>query len=309
MPIYSQCEFKPGRYLEQMSVFFRFSMVCVFLLLSGQLLADPDQALEAYNLGKYTQAYKGFREAAFEGHADSQYNLAVMLYSGKGVTKDKAEAVYWFVKAAENGDQSAQYNLGVLFSSDTELPNKYPKMENGEIYFEITSEKPSSNEEKAFKWYKMAAEQGHVSAELNLGVMYHQGLGVKQDYVEAIKWYKKAADNSNTKAQLNLGILYDTGKGVEKNVVKAAEFYEKAAKKGLRDAQYNLGIIYYNGEGGIKHDYVKSYAWLALAEEQGSELAAIFKERVDRKLEEKQKIKARKLAVLYYREHLKPFLN
>jgi TPR repeat protein len=272
-------------------------------------MANPDLALEAYNLGKYAQASKGFRQAAFDGHADSQYNLAVMLYSGKGVPKDKAEAIYWFVKAAENGDQSAQYNLGVLFASDEELPDEYPKMENGEIYFEISNEQPSSNDEKAFKWYKMAAEQGHVAAQLNLGVMYHQGHGVKQDYAEAIKWYKKAADNNNSKAQLNLGILYDMGKGVEKDVVKAAEFYEKAATKGVRDAQYNLGIIYYNGEGGIGLDYVKSYAWLALAEEQGSELAMIFKEKVDRKLEKKQKIQARKLAVQYYRHHLKPYVN
>lgn len=282
-------------------------VLCV--LLGGQLMADPDLALEAYNKGQYAQAYKGFREAAMDGNADSQYNLAVMLYSGKGMPKDKAEAVYWFVKAAESGDKSAQYNLGVLFSSDEDLPDEYPKMENGEIYFEVTSEEPSSNKEKAFKWYKMAAEQGHEAAQLNLGVMYHQGLGVKQDYGEAIKWYKKAAENSNAKAQLNLGILYDMGKGVEKDVVKAAEFYEKAAKKGMRDAQYNLGILYYNGEGGIQHDYIKSYAWLALAEEQGSELATIFKEKVDRKLEQKQKVKARKLAVKYYRSHLKPYIN
>ena len=272
-------------------------------------MAGPDQALEAYNLGKYPQAYKEFRQAAMDGHADSQYNLAVMLYSGKGMPKDKAEAVYWFVKAAKSGDKSAQYNLGVLFSSDDELPDEYPKMENGGIYFEVSSEQPNSNEEKAFKWYKMAAEQGHEAAQLNLGVMYHQGVGVKQDFAEAIKWYQKAAEHSNTKAQLNLGILYDMGKGVEKDVVKASEYYEKAAKKGMRDAQYNLGIIYYNGEGGISHDYIKSYAWLALAEEQGSELATIFKEKVDRKLEKTEKVTARKLAVKYYRSHLKPFVN
>lgn len=289
--------------------YFKISIVSLLLMFSGQLFADSDQALEAYNQGKYKQAYKGFRQAAFEGHADSQYNLAVMLYAGKGITKDKAAAVYWFVKAAKNGDQSAQYNLGVLFSSDDELPDEYPAMENGEIYFEISNGNTTSNDEKAFKWYKMAAEQGHVSAQLNLGVMYHQGVGIKQDYTEAVKWYNKAANNSNSKAQLNLGILYDMGKGVEKDAIKAAAFYEKAARKGMRDAQYNLGIIYYNGEGGIELDYIKSYAWLALAEEQGSELATIFKEKVDRKLEKKQKIKARKLAVRYYRDHLKPYVE
>jgi TPR repeat protein len=35
------------------------------------------------------------------------------------------------------------------------------------------------------KWYKLAAEQGNLGAALNLGVGYHNGEGVPQDYVRA----------------------------------------------------------------------------------------------------------------------------
>jgi len=285
----------------------KYFIIVFFLSFSHVAGADPSKALEAYQQGKFPVAYTEFKKSASKGHSDSQYNLAVMLYSGKGIPRDKAEAVYWFVKAAEGGDKSAQYNLGVLYATDKELPNEYPMMEGGEIYFQLSNTPPPSNAEKAFKWYKMAAEQGHASAQLNLGVMYNQGVGVKQNYTEAAKWYQKAADNDNAKAQLNLGILYDLGRGVKKDLTRAAENYEKAAKKGMRDAQYNLGIIYYNGEEGKKPDYIKSYAWLALAKEQGSELAAIYKEKVERKLEKKDKPNARKLAIKYYRAHLKPF--
>ena len=39
-----------------------------------------------------------------------------MVYaSGDGVTKDAAEAVKWFRKAAEQGDAKAQYNLGLCY--------------------------------------------------------------------------------------------------------------------------------------------------------------------------------------------------
>lgn len=287
----------------------RIMIVWLFcVLVAPNVSADPTKALEAYQLGKYKLAYREFKKSAMKGHPDSQYNLAVMLYSGKGVQRDKAEAVYWFVKAAEAGDKSAQYNLGVMFATDKELPNEYPLMEDGEIYFQLGSEKPTSNLEKAFKWYKMAAEQDHTSAQLNLGVMYNQGMGVEQNFEEAAKWYQKAADNNNAKAQLNLGILYDLGRGVKKDLAKAAEYYEKAAKIGMRDAQYNLGIIYYNGELDGKPDYVKSYAWLALASEQGSELAQIYKKKVERKLARKDRPDARKLAIKYYRAHLKPYL-
>lgn len=287
----------------------RFFIVLISIFASGVLFADPGKAMEAYKKGNYSQAYKEFKKSAIKGHADSQYNIAVMLYSGKGIPKDKAEAVYWFIRSAEGGDQSAQYNLGVLYSSDKELPNEYPKMEDGEIYFEVSNGKAVSNKTKAVKWYKMAGEKGHVSAQLNLGVIFNQGIGVKQNYTEAAKWYEKAAEQGSSKAQLNLGILYDLGRGVKKNPVKAQDNYKKAAMKGLRDAQYNLGIMFYNGEGGIKKNYLESYAWLALAKEQGSELAAIYKDKVERKMKKKNRKKAKKLAIKYYREYLKPFLN
>jgi len=287
----------------------RTLIISLFWFMSCPLHADPGKAMEAYQNGKFKLAYKEFKKSALKGHADSQYNLAVMLYSGKGVPKDKAEAVYWFIQSAEGGDQSAQYNLGVLYSSDKELPNEYPKMENGEIYFEVSSRKPETNKAKAVKWYKMAAEKGHISAQLNLGVIFNQGIGVKKDYKEAAKWYQKAADQGNSKAQLNLGILYDLGRGVTKDAAKAQDNYKKAAMKGIRDAQYNLGIIYYNGDSGIKQNYIESYAWLALAKEQGSELAAIYKDKVERKIKGSEKKKAKKLAIAYYRKYLKPFMK
>ncbi len=292
-----------------MSISCRALSLLLVLLVTGLVHADPGKAMEAYQKGQYKVAYKEFKKAAMKGHLDSQYNLAVMLYTGKGIPRDKAEAIYWFVKAAEGGDETAQYNLGVLFSTDKDLPNEYPKMDKGEIYFEVANKGATSNKEKAFKWYKMAAEQGHVSAQLNLGVIYNQGIGVKRNYAEAARWYEKAAAKGNKKGQLNLGILYDLGRGVKKDLVKAAGFYKKAAKQGMRDAQYNLGIIYYNGEGGVKQDYAESYAWLSLATEQGSELASIYKEKVEAKLNSADKKTARSLAYRYYRAYVKPFLK
>ncbi len=40
---------------------------------------------------------------------------------------------------------------------------------------------------------RAAAEQGDASAQYNLGVMYLEGLGVKQDSVEAYAWIRTAA--------------------------------------------------------------------------------------------------------------------
>ena len=44
---------------------------------------------------------------------------------------------------------------------------------------------------------RLAAEQGNASAQNNLGVMYANGEGVPQDYVQAHKWINLAASRMN----------------------------------------------------------------------------------------------------------------
>ena len=51
-------------------------------------------------------------------------------------------------------------------------------------------------------------EQGHRSAQYNLGLMYRDGHGVDVNYKKAIEWYEKAAEQGLAKAQHNLGIMY-----------------------------------------------------------------------------------------------------
>ena len=50
---------------------------------------------------------------------------------------------------------------------------------------------------EAVRWYRLAAEQGHVSAQHNLGVMYSTGEGVPQDNIEAHMWLNLAAPRSS----------------------------------------------------------------------------------------------------------------
>ena len=59
---------------------------------------------------------------------------------------------------------------------------------------------------------------------------YEDGLAAFQrgDLATALKKYQTAAGNGNAGAQLNLGMMYDTGTGVKKNYKKAMQ---EAAKK------------------------------------------------------------------------------
>ncbi len=46
------------------------------------------------------------------------------------------------------------------------------------------------NEGEAAKWFRLAAEQGNATAQVALGLMYHEGRGVPQNDKETVKWYR-----------------------------------------------------------------------------------------------------------------------
>ena len=50
---------------------------------------------------------------------------------------------------------------------------------------------------------------GNANAQCNLGLMYHEGLGVAQDYKEAVKWWRLAAEQREEQAQINLAAMQD----------------------------------------------------------------------------------------------------
>jgi hypothetical protein len=74
----------------------------------------------------------------------------------------------------------------------------------------------------------MAAEQGNAEAQNNLGVMYHEGQGVPQDYSESARWYQSAANQGFAGAQFNLGLMYSAGQGVPMDNVQAYMWYSLA---------------------------------------------------------------------------------
>jgi len=53
---------------------------------------------------------------------------------------------------------------------------------------------------EAFKWFRLAADQGNVDGQAWIGVMYYHGESVAVDDSEAMKWFKKAADQGDEDA-------------------------------------------------------------------------------------------------------------
>ena len=98
-------------------------------------------------------------------------------------------------------------------------------------------------------------------------------LGVEPSYTEAVKWFRKAADQELVQAQVNLALCYRDGQGVEQSYTEAAKWYRKAAEQGDADAQYRLGLCYVLGKGVEQSDAMARF-WLRQAAKKGYVKAA-----------------------------------
>jgi uncharacterized protein len=67
---------------------------------------------------------------------------------------------------------------------------------------------------RPFSQTRWLAERRNAEAQYNLGVMYLNGHGVQQSYVETMNWFRRAVDRGLAVAQYNLGILYANAYGV-----------------------------------------------------------------------------------------------
>jgi TonB family protein len=81
----------------------------------------------------------------------------------------------------------------------------------------------------ALRLWRPLAEQGLARAQNNLGVMYENGRGVRQDIIEALKWYRLAAEQGYAGAQNNLALIYAIGRVVRRDPVRAYMWFSLAA--------------------------------------------------------------------------------
>ena len=84
------------------------------LVLSTSAGADFNDAVVAYDHGKFDPARGAFTELAQRGHAGAEFMLGAMYFYGKGVQRNDAIAAVWFHKAAIEGNASGQLAFGSL---------------------------------------------------------------------------------------------------------------------------------------------------------------------------------------------------
>jgi len=138
------------------------------------------------------EAVEQLTEAAKRGDARAWKRLGYIYRDGiKGIVeKDVAksnkcmdEAKELWTRAAKNGDADAQYELGFL------------------LWVGLRCQPYEPDYEAIANWYKKAAEQGHLNAQMGLADMYEKGRGVPKNEEKALFWYSKAAEQGNESAK------------------------------------------------------------------------------------------------------------
>jgi len=166
------------------------------------------------------QGIENIVKAAEQGDVDAQAELGAMFLYGKGVTKNRTEALKWYHKAAEQGHSKAQNKLG----------DSYQYGRNGVI----------KDRSIAIKWYQKSAEQGNASGAYELGSMFYYGNINTQNHTEAAKWYRKSALLGSKEGQYKLGRMYLHGEIVDRDINEAEKWFLKAAKQGSLPAKARL---------------------------------------------------------------------
>ena len=117
------------------------------------------------------------------------------------------------------------------------------------------------------------AEEGNITAQHGLGLLYQAGRGVPQSHGQAKRWFEEAARQGHADAQVTLGTSYLHGNAAPQSSQMAMYWFDRAAEQGHVAAFANLGAMYAEAQG-VPEDLIKAYTWFFLAAESGDETSA-----------------------------------
>ena len=122
----------------------------------------------------------------------------------------------------------------------------------------------AKNYPKAVTAFRAAASRGHAAAERELGFLYYNGRGVRQNIPTAVTWFEKSAMRGDVLSQTNLAKMYENGLFVARNDALSSKYFAMAAEQGDRRAQLRMGEMRYLGTG-VERDPAEAVKWWILA--------------------------------------------
>lgn len=109
---------------------------------------DPEAGVRAWAAGRHAEAVAAWRPLAESGDPRAQFYLGYAYRRGRGVTRDDARALHWYLRAARQGEPNAQYQAGLMYELGLGT---------------------AADQAEADYWYSRAVGQGYCPGELSAG--------------------------------------------------------------------------------------------------------------------------------------------
>lgn len=212
-----------------------------------------NEALRAFQNGKFDEAVRLATPLADSGVADALYLLGFAHETGNGAPQSREKAMEFHRKAMEKGQSDSAYRLSFLLMASEEK-----------------AERDESREILERKAVTDVAVAGRI-----LGEGYLLGrFGEEADVKKGSEWWEKTAEAGDVASMLLLARLYEGQMGFAESVdiKKSAAYYLNAAEKGNPAAMVAVGSRLLNNSDEAARDEKKGREWLqkAIAEKEFS---------------------------------------
>ena len=218
------------------------------------IAADRGSADCQYFLGNiYTDVgYEGmdiakgkffYEQAMVQNHAQAWNNWAFLYATAHGVELDISKALKGYQQAVALGEAQAMSNLGNWYYEGAYVEQDHAL---------------------ALDYFKQAEKAG-IPNDAQMAEIYYQ----KQDYANLLRYLKR--DTANQFAAIYYGILYEEGLGVKQSLPKAIRYYEQANEENVYAYAVNRLLRLYAADGAASNADKYEF-WLHFAKENAVEI-------------------------------------
>ncbi len=147
---------------------------------------------------------------------------------------------------------------------------------------------------EALQILEKLAEGGDAKAQYEIALMYLQGIGTRVDPARGGYWMLAAANNGNVSAMVEIGGRFESGANVERNYLLSFTWYRRAAALEDPIAAYRLAGLYERG-AGVQRDLSRAWAWYRLSRKFGNPIAIEATDRVWKLMDAMERVQAESL--------------
>lgn len=205
------------------------------------------------------------------GSATSCALFARMLQLGNGAKKDDARAVKLYDQACSKGSMPACGRLGeVLLAAKHEDEGRTLLKRSCEAGWVTACDLLGKHllvrgaKTDVFALFKRACDGGDPEGCWSLGLLFREGVGVRQNDAESIRHFQLACEGGARLGCVDFAKLLDEGRGAAADPPRAVKLLEGSCDRGFSDACDALALWYFMGHAVTK-DVAKGVALLQRA--------------------------------------------